>query len=127
MKLSLSTALPLLLLPFSALAAKKASSDRFVAARAKSFPVKLDDSKFSKLTAGPRDFGSAILLTALEAKFGCGACREFQPEWELLSKSWYKGDKGGESRTVFATLDFVDGKATFQSVGVRYSMRTNFI
>ena len=123
MKFSLSTALPLLLLPFSALAAKKASSDRFVEARTKPFPVKLNDSKFSKLTAAPRDYATVILLTALEPKFGCLACREFQPEWELLTKSWYRGDHGGESRTVMATLDFGDGKATFQSVCEHRSVR----
>jgi oligosaccharyltransferase complex subunit gamma len=43
-------------------------------------------------------------------------CREFQPEWELLAKSWTKGDKKSESRLVYGTLDFTDGKATFQGV-----------
>jgi oligosaccharyltransferase complex subunit gamma len=121
MRLSLSAALPLLLLPFSALAAKNESPDRFAEARTKSFPVKLDDSKFSKLTSGARDFASVILLTAIEPKFGCGACREFQPEWDLLSRSWQRGDKAGESRLVFATLDFSEGKATFQSLMLQHA------
>jgi oligosaccharyltransferase complex subunit gamma len=37
----------------------------------------------------------------------------------LLAKSWTRGDKKGESRLVYGTLDFVDGKGTFQSVRQR--------
>jgi hypothetical protein len=103
------------LLPFTALAAKKPTGDRFNDARAKSLsighPLKLDDASYA-----PRDYGVAILLTALEPRFGCMLCRDFQPEWDLLGKSWMKGDKNGATRLVFGTLDFVDGKNVFQSV-----------
>jgi hypothetical protein len=115
-KMRTSTLLSTLLLPLAILAAKKQSGDRFTDALSKSYPIKLDDTKFQKLTAGPRDFASVVLLTALEPRFGCAACQDFQPEWELLAKSWQKGDKAGESRVVFSTLDFADGKGTFQSV-----------
>ena len=108
------------LLPFTALAAKKSSGDRFSDYHAKqlssSGPVKLTDKTYDDLTQKPRDYSVAVLLTALEARFGCGLCNEFQPEWDLLGKSWAKGDKMGESRLVFGTLDFLDGKNTFQSV-----------
>jgi len=108
------------LLPFTALAAKKPTGDRFNDARAKSLslghPLKLDDASYARLTKAPRDYGVTVLLTALETRFGCVLCREFQSEWDLLGKSWMKGDKDGKTRTVFGTLDFVDGKATFQSV-----------
>ena len=107
------------LLPFTALAAKK-TGDKFTDARAKSLeigrPLKLDDGGYTSLTKGQRDFSVAVLLTALETRFGCVLCREFQPEWDLLGKSWTKGDKDGKTRTLFGTLDFVDGKNTFQSV-----------
>jgi oligosaccharyltransferase complex subunit gamma len=108
------------LLPFTALAAKKSTGDRFTDARAKSLsvghPLKLDDAGYAQLTKSPRDYGVAVLLTALEPRFGCQLCRDFQPEWDLLGKSWMKGDKDGKTRLVFGTLDFVDGKNTFQSV-----------
>lgn len=106
------------LLPFTALAAKKSSSDRFSEFRSKSSsgPLKLDDASYTQLTKAPRDYSVAVLLTALETRFGCVLCREFQPEWDLLGKSWVKGDREGKSRLVFGTLDFVDGKNTFQSV-----------
>lgn len=108
------------LLPFVALAAKKSTGDRFDDARAKSLStgrsLKLNDASYAQLTKSPRDYGVAVLLTALETRFGCGLCREFQPEWELLTNSWMKGDREGKSRVVFGTLDFVDGKNVFQSV-----------
>ncbi|EUC51238.1 hypothetical protein COCMIDRAFT_31383 [Bipolaris oryzae ATCC 44560] len=108
------------LLPFVALAAKKPAGDRFNDARAKSLstgrPLKLNDASYAQLTKSPRDYGVAVLLTALEPRFGCALCRSFQPEWDLLGNSWTKGDKDGQSRLVFGTLDFVDGKNVFQSM-----------
>ena len=103
------------ILPFTALAAKK-DVDRFETASSKPQPARLDDNAYDKLTKAPRDYSVAVLLTALDARFGCQLCNEFQPEWDLLAKSWSKGDKKKESRLVFATLDFMDGKNTFQSV-----------
>ena len=109
------------LLPLIASAAKKPTADRFERFNNRaqsSTPLKLDDATYSALTANPRDYSVAILLTALDNKFGCVLCREFHPEWELLAKSWTRGDKKSESRLVYGTLDFTDGKATFQSVSV---------
>lgn len=106
------------LLPLTTLAAKK-SADRFQDYHTKSLsstPLKLVDSSFDRLTTAPRDYSVAVLLTALEARFGCQLCRDFQPEWDLLAKSWTRGDKQGDSRLIFSTLDFKDGKNTFQSV-----------
>jgi hypothetical protein len=114
--------LVLSLLPAAAIAAKKPAVDKFQHFHSKalsSSPLKLDDSIYGQLTSAPRDYSVAVLLTALESRFGCQLCREFQPEWDLLSKSWTKGDKKGESRLVFGTLDFTDGKDTFQSVSIR--------
>ncbi|KAG9237585.1 OST3/OST6 family protein [Amylocarpus encephaloides] len=112
------------LLPATILAAKKpaAGVDKFQAYHTKALtaaPLKLDDKIYNTLTSAPRDYSVAVLLTALESRFGCVLCREFQPEWELLSRSWTKGDKQGESRLVFGTLDFLDGKNTFQSLGLQ--------
>ena len=108
----------LLLIP-AAIAAKAPAKDRFETYHQKSLsstPLKLRDSTYNTLTKAPRDYSVAVLLTALEPRFGCQLCREFQPEWDLLSKSWIKGDKKAESRLLFGTLDFMDGKDIFQSV-----------
>ncbi|QSZ31678.1 hypothetical protein DSL72_001245 [Monilinia vaccinii-corymbosi] len=110
------------LLPIAALADKKPAADTFERYHAESLsttPLTLDNDIYGKLTSAPRDHSVLVLLTALETRFGCQLCRDFQPEWELLAKSWTKGDKKGESRLLFGTLDFVDGKATFQSLGLQ--------
>ncbi|KAI9642971.1 oligosaccharyl transferase subunit ost3/OST6 [Ciborinia camelliae] len=110
------------LLPLAALAAKKPAVDNFERFHTKSLsstPLKLDDSIYGKLTSAPRDYSVVVLLTATESRFGCQLCHEFQPEWDLLSKSWVKGDKQGESRLLYGTLDFMNGKSTFQSLGLQ--------
>ena len=101
------------------LEAKRTGSGTFEAYHSKflsSAPVRLDDASYDELTAVPRNHSVLVLLTALEARFGCQLCRDFQPEWDLVAKSWAKGDKHGESRTLLGTLDFADGKGTFQKV-----------
>ncbi|CAK7271420.1 oligosaccharyl transferase subunit ost3/OST6 [Sporothrix epigloea] len=103
--------------------AKKAPVDTFATFQAKqlsSAPVKIEDRGFQSLVAGsPRDYSSLILLTAMDPRYGCQLCREFQPEFDLLARSWTKGDKAGESRVIFATIDFTDGRETFQSLGLQ--------
>lgn len=107
------------LLAVGTIAAKKSPEERFQDFHAKalsSSPVKLTDSNFKKLTNGPRDYTAMVLLTAMDARFGCQLCREFQPEWDILAQSWTKGDKAGDSRLILGTLDFADGRETFMSV-----------
>lgn len=114
-----SDLLSLALLPLLCLGAKKASQGSFEAYYARSqssAPLRLDDASYDELTAAPRNHSVVVLLTALEARFGCQLCRDFQPEWDILGKSWAKGDRNGESRTLLGTLDFADGKVTFQKV-----------
>ncbi|KAF4835994.1 Magnesium transporter protein 1 [Colletotrichum siamense] len=104
------------------LAAKKTTEERFNEFHTKalsSSPIKLADTSYKSLTATPRDYTVAVLLTALESRFGCQLCREFQSEWDLLGKSWTKGDKKGESRLIFGTLDFSDGREVFMSLGLQ--------
>jgi len=115
------------LIPLAALAAKNSPKvDRFEKFHKKalsSSPLKMGDLEYDTLTKAPRDYSIVILLTAMEPQFGCQPCREFKPEWDLLSSSWVKGDKAGESRVLFGTLDFADAKATFQEVCLSLSVR----
>lgn len=104
-----------------ALGARKAPGDQFQAYHAKSLsssPLKLSETSYKTLTTGSRDYSVAVLLTALETRFACQLCREFQPEYNLLAKSWTQGDKNAESRLLFGTLDFIDGRDVFISVWV---------
>ncbi|KAF3056094.1 60S ribosomal protein L18-B [Trichoderma lentiforme] len=117
----LSSIAPLLLLIGGGLA-KKAQTDayeEFNKLAQRSSPIKLNDATYASLTTAPRNHSVAVLLTALETRFGCQLCQEFQPEWDLLGKSWTKGDKTGESRLIFGTLDFADGRETFISLGLQ--------
>lgn len=111
--------LPLCLL-FAGGFAKKDSYDEFRQLSQRSSPLKLNDATYSSLTAAPRNHSVAVLLTALETRFGCQLCQEFAPEWEVLGRSWTRGDKAGESRLIFGTLDFADGRETFISVRGEY-------
>lgn len=109
----------LTLLPVSCLGARQSSGGAFERYHAKSqssAPLRLDDASYDELTATPRNHSLVVLLTALEARFGCQLCRDFQPEWDLLGKSWAKGDRHGDSQILLGTLDFADGKGTFQKV-----------
>lgn len=95
--------------------AAKSSGDRYKENISKSQPIKLNDASFKTLTSAPRDYAVAVLLTAMGPQFGCTMCREFDPDWDLLARTWTKA-KTEDSRIVFGTLDFVDGKNTFQAV-----------
>lgn len=100
-------------------AEKKSSVQRFndFHQLSKSSPsLQLKETSYKSLTSSPRDYTVAVLLTALDTRFGCQLCREFQPEWDLVAKSWHKGDKAGVSRLLFGTLDFEKGKDIFASV-----------
>ncbi|KAL2017849.1 hypothetical protein VTK56DRAFT_1594 [Thermocarpiscus australiensis] len=114
--------LSLSLLAAGSLAAKKSTEERFKTYHTKalsSSPIKLGETSYRELTSTPRDYTVAVLLTAMDARFGCQLCREFQPEWDLLSRSWVGGDKAGESRLIFGTLDFMDGRDVFMSLGLQ--------
>lgn len=107
------------LLPVFCAAAKTKTAGKFEQHHGKfssNPPLKLDDATYERLTAAPRDYTVAVLLTALEARFGCQLCRDFQPEWDVVGKSWVRGDKKGDSRLILGTLDFADGRGTFQKV-----------
>lgn len=103
----------------TAVATADAFTDKFQLyhSRARSSsPLSLDEEAYDDLTSAPRDYSVAILLTAGEAKYGCKVCKEIAPEWNLVAQSWVKGDGKGQSRTLYGTLDFKNGKRTFQKV-----------
>jgi len=102
-------------LSISSVIAKKSPS-AFDVYRKKQSPITLNEQAYEEITSAPRDYYAAVILTALDAKYACGICREFQPEWDIIAKSWQKGDKKGEHRLLFGTLDFEQGKNVFVRV-----------
>jgi len=96
-----------------------ASPDKFAKYQSlsRSGPVDLDSASYEDLTSAPRDYYAAVILTATDSRFGCLLCRDFEPEWNLIARSWNKGPKQDDLKVVFGTLDFDNGKAVFQKVG----------
>ncbi|KAK6528083.1 oligosaccharyl transferase subunit ost3/OST6 [Arthrobotrys megalospora] len=79
--------------------------------------VLLNDQLFGELTTAPRNYTSVILFTALDPRFGCVLCRDFQPEFDILGSSWHKEHPNGDG-LIFGVLDFSVGKGTFQRLGM---------
>lgn len=102
-------------LSLTAVVAKKSPS-AFDVYYKKQSPVTLTEQAYDEITSAPRDYYAAVILTALDVKYACGICREFQPEWDIIARSWRKGDKKGEHRLLFGTLDFDQGKNVFVKV-----------
>ncbi|KAJ5918676.1 hypothetical protein N7466_010668 [Penicillium verhagenii] len=102
--------------------AAKSTPDKFQKynSLSRSGPVDLDTSSFEDLTTAPRDYYAAVILTAMDARYGCLMCREFDAEWDLISRSWNKGSKLDGLKVVFGTLDFDQGKTVFQ----KYMLQT---
>jgi oligosaccharyltransferase complex subunit gamma len=105
-------------LSVTALAAKKPSGSLFDKYHPKqtSKPVEIDEQAYNDLTATPRDYSLAVLLTARPAKYACQLCRDFDPEWDIIARSWSKGDRKGENRLLLSTLDFDQGRNIFMKV-----------
>ncbi len=111
--------LTLAALSITSVSAKKASStkfDTYFAKQASSAPFEIDEKGYNELTTAPRDYSLAVLLTARDARYACGLCKEFDPEWKLLGRSWQKGDKNGEHRVLLSTVDFDNGRNVFMRV-----------
>jgi len=111
--------LALAALSVTTLAAKKPAEttfNKYLAKQASSAPIELDEAAYIELTSTARDYAAAVVLTAREAKYACQLCREFDPEWSIISKSWQKGDKKGQHRLLFGTLDFDQGRNVFMKV-----------
>ncbi|KAJ5172258.1 hypothetical protein N7492_004851 [Penicillium capsulatum] len=100
----------------SAVLAAKPATDKFdrFHTLSRSGPVELDSTSFEELTATPRDYYAAVILTARDDRYGCLMCREFDSEWGVISQSWNKGPKLDGLKMVLGTLDFDHGRVIFQ-------------
>ncbi|KAL4785834.1 hypothetical protein BJX76DRAFT_323286 [Aspergillus varians] len=116
MKLFVLIASLLYLVPIALAASSSASKFEQYQSLSQLAPVQLDDSSYDDITSKPRDYYVTVILTAMEARFGCALCRDFQPEFDLIARSWNKGRKSAELKMLFGTLDFSNGKAAFQKL-----------
>ncbi|KIW14919.1 hypothetical protein PV08_07704 [Exophiala spinifera] len=111
--------LALTALSIATVSAKKASPtkfDTYFSKQASSAPFEIDEKGYNDLTTAPRDYHLAVLLTARDARYACGLCKEFDPEWNILGRSWQKGDKHGDHRLLLSTVDFDNGRNVFMKL-----------
>ncbi|TIB05085.1 hypothetical protein E3P96_01435 [Wallemia ichthyophaga] len=81
--------------------------------------VKLDDLSYNELIRTPeRDFGVAVVLTAMDERMKCTPCHKFAPEFHLLAKQAKGRRSTNKNSIVFASLDFMDGQRTFNDLGL---------
>ncbi|OKL55729.1 hypothetical protein UA08_09117 [Talaromyces atroroseus] len=100
---------------FAVSAAAKSDKLQQLQALSRSGAVDLNDATYNDLTAAPRDYHVAVMLTAMDVRFGCALCRDFKPEWDIIANSWNKAHVS-DIDLVFGTLDFSDGKDTFRQL-----------
>ncbi|KAJ7905510.1 hypothetical protein B0H14DRAFT_2660569 [Mycena olivaceomarginata] len=81
--------------------------------------IKLDSASYDLLTAPNRDWSASIEFTALDPRRRCAPCKpRVTPSWHSVAKAWTKAPKAHRDNHFFATLDFDDGQAVFQKLGL---------
>ncbi|CAG8547422.1 7568_t:CDS:2 [Paraglomus occultum] len=77
--------------------------------------VDLDSNLFDEFVAKPRNYSFVVLLTAMDSRLNCIPCREFDPEFRLVAKTW-KQIGNPVDRVYFGLLDFINGKEIFNKL-----------
>ncbi|KAK8869525.1 hypothetical protein IAR55_000091 [Kwoniella newhampshirensis] len=108
---SLLVALPLTL-------ASNAAHWSAIASKSKDGIIKLNSESYEDLLALDRDYSVSVLLTALPPQFKCQPCHVFDPSFNLVAASWRKVPKQVRDQHFFAKLDFEDGQAVYQQLGL---------
>ncbi|THH33922.1 hypothetical protein EUX98_g246 [Antrodiella citrinella] len=109
--------LTLFILPFSLAAPKDSNAihDELVKlAKANNGVIKLDERTYDLLTSPKRTWSAAVQLTAMDAKRRCAPCKEFDPSFKEVGRSWSTVPAEERNSHFFATLDFDNGMTVFQ-------------
>ncbi|KIY43554.1 hypothetical protein FISHEDRAFT_78406 [Fistulina hepatica ATCC 64428] len=118
MKFSASSLLLLAAAPLC-LAAKPSPHQRLVdLAAAGNGVIQLDENTYDLLTSPNRNWSAAIVYTALDKRMKCAPCKEFDPEWSAVVKAWSQVPAEDRDTHFFGTLDFTNGQAVFQKLGM---------
>ncbi|KAL1728711.1 hypothetical protein EV714DRAFT_252376 [Schizophyllum commune] len=75
--------------------------------------IRLDDKTYDLLTAPQRNWSATVLFTAMDKRRRCGPCREFDPAWNAVAKSWKSVPEEQRDEHFFAVIDFDENPATF--------------
>ncbi|CAG8565593.1 8009_t:CDS:2 [Diversispora eburnea] len=79
--------------------------------------VELDSDLYDEFVAKPRNYSMIILLTAMEPQINCQPCKEFDPEFRLVAKSW-QSSRNEHSRLYFGILDFKKGREVYAKLNL---------
>ncbi|KAK7693383.1 hypothetical protein QCA50_002951 [Cerrena zonata] len=112
--------LSFLLLPLSFVVAKEDPHAELVKlAAANKGVIPLDERVYNLLTSPKRTWSSSVQFTALDPKRRCSPCKEFNPSFNQVAKAWQKVPAEQRDTHFFASLDFDNGMAVFQKLGMQ--------
>jgi len=112
--------LTLLTLPFCLAASQRETHDELVKlAAANNGVITLDERTYNMLTTSKRNWSAAVQLTALDKRRRCNPCKEFEPSFNEIAKAWTTVPPAERDSHFFATLDFDNGMAVFQKLGIQ--------
>ncbi|OCF55997.1 oligosaccharyltransferase complex subunit gamma [Kwoniella mangroviensis CBS 10435] len=80
--------------------------------------IKLNSQSYHELLADDREYSVSVVLTALPAQFKCQPCHDFDPSFHQVAASWKRKPKHVRDQHFFAKLDFQDGQAVYQELGL---------
>uniref|UniRef100_A0A1D1Z6I9 Magnesium transporter protein 1 n=1 Tax=Anthurium amnicola TaxID=1678845 RepID=A0A1D1Z6I9_9ARAE len=79
--------------------------------------VELNSNLYDEVTSKPRNYSIIILLTALDPAINCVPCKDFDPEFRLVARSWL-GSGNIPSRIYFGVLDFKNGREVYTKLNL---------
>ncbi|KAJ1310297.1 hypothetical protein OPQ81_007037 [Rhizoctonia solani] len=89
--------------------------------------IKLDSELYDVITSKDREWSAVVQLTAMGDQFKCAPCRQFDPNFNAVAKSWQSKVPADKRDThFFATLDFADGRDVFARLGLQSAPFVNF-
>ncbi|KAF8964700.1 oligosaccharyl transferase subunit OST3/OST6 family [Flammula alnicola] len=80
--------------------------------------IRLNADTFDLLTSPKRTWSASVQLTALDKRRRCNPCSQFDPAWNAVAKAWTYAPSAQQKQHFFATLDFDEGTAIFQRLGI---------
>ncbi|WRT67444.1 uncharacterized protein IL334_004415 [Kwoniella shivajii] len=89
-----------------------------LASKARDGVIKLDSESYEDILALDREYSVSVVLTALPAQFKCQPCHDFDPSFHQVAASWKRQPRHIRDKHFFAKLDFQDGQAIYQQLGL---------
>ncbi|WWC60794.1 uncharacterized protein I303_103370 [Kwoniella dejecticola CBS 10117] len=97
-----------------------------LASNSKDGIIKLDSASYEELLASDREYSVSVVLTALPAQFKCQPCHDFDPAFHQVAASWRRKPRHVRDGHFFAQLDFADGQAVYQQLGLSSAPTVQF-